>query len=60
MAAIVVCTNVDCPQFNIQKDNSAGFDTAEIFCGACHSPVSDYVAAEPSQQAETPYQEETP
>lgn len=36
----VICTNEECPQFEILKDGGH-FDLAEIMCGQCGQPVAE-------------------
>lgn len=37
----VICVNPECPEVNVPKDNSGGFDVAEIRCGICGAPVEE-------------------
>jgi hypothetical protein len=41
MADTVICTNDQCSQYQIPKDNSGGYDLAEAQCGACGEPVEE-------------------
>lgn len=41
----VVCTNEECSEFEILKDNSIGnYPVEEIQCGKCGGPVEEEVA----------------
>ena len=39
MASYVICTNSECAESTVPKDNSRDYPLDEIRCGACGSPV---------------------
>lgn len=41
MSADVVCTNTECPEFDVPKINPLGLPVADMFCGHCGLPVTE-------------------
>jgi len=50
--ADVVCTNSECSEFDVPKDNPLDYPAEAIVCGACGQPVSEATAPEPEPEPE--------
>lgn len=41
--ASIICTNPECDQADVPKDNPMGFPSDDVVCGACGQPITETV-----------------